>query len=504
MSIRRKMAHGVAWMVGFKVLERSLGMISMLLLARLLVPADFGLVAMATSLIALLELFSAFGVDTALIQRADATREHYNSAWTLNAMAGFTIGVCMILMAIPVAAFYNEPRVKAVLCALAVGAMIQGLENVGVVNFRKEMQFDKEFRFLLAKKVIGFAVTVPLAFAWRSYWALVAGMVIGRASGVVLSYVLQPFRPRFSFAAVKDLLHVSKWLMTQNFISFLRERSSDFVIGRMAGSHALGVFSVSAEISNMPGTELVAPINRAVLPAYVKLAKDLPALAREYLSVMAMIALVAVPAVAGFAATAPFLVLLVLGPQWVEAAILLQILAFFGITQVLQSNAFSAFLALSQHHVFVKINGMHVALLIPLVTLGTWFYGIQGAAWAYVVAAMAILPVTFIFITRFMNLSGWKFVSALWRPICSAVAMYLTVRTLGPHAPQGVIPTAEAARSLFICIAIGVPVYIFGVLGLWLLAGRPKGSVEGWILERIPEALQKARSTLSGVLARNG
>ena len=105
-------------MVGFKVLERSLGMISMLLLARLLVPADFGLVAMATSLIALLELFSAFGVDTALIQRADATREHYNSAWTLNAMAGFTIGACMMLMAIPVAAFYNEPRVKArVMCA---------------------------------------------------------------------------------------------------------------------------------------------------------------------------------------------------------------------------------------------------------------------------------------------------------------------------------------------------------------------------------------------------
>ncbi|MGH8241368.1 MAG: polysaccharide biosynthesis C-terminal domain-containing protein, partial [Steroidobacteraceae bacterium] len=173
-------------------------------------------------------------------------------------------------------------------------------------------------------------------------------------------------------------------------------------------------------------------------------------------------------------------------------------------TQVLQSNAFSAFLALNQHHVFVKINGMHVVILIPLVTLGTLFYGIQGAAWAYVVAAMAILPVTFIFITRFMNLSGWQFVSALWRPICSAVVMYLTVRTLGPHAPQGVIPTAEAARSLFICIAIGVPVYIFGMLGLWLLAGRPKGSVEGWILERIPEALQKARSTLSGVLARNG
>jgi lipopolysaccharide exporter len=503
MSIRRKMAHGVVWMVGFKVLERSFGVVSTLVLARLLVPADFGLVAMATSLIALLELFSAFGVDTALIQRAEVSRAHYNSAWTLNALAGLAIGTCMILMAIPVAAFYNEPRVKAVLCVLAAGAMIQGLENVGVVNFRKEMQFDKEFRFLMSKRLIGFAIVIPLAFAWRSYWALVTGMVLGRAAGVALSYLLHPFRPRFSLAAVKDLLHVSKWLMTQNLITFLRERSSDFVIGRLAGSHALGIFSVSTEISNMPGTELVAPINRAVLPAYVKLAQDLPALGREYLSVMSMIALIAVPAVAGFAATAPFLVLLILGPAWVDAAILLQILAFFGITQVLQSNAYSAFLAVNQHHVFAKINGLHVAILLPLMTLGTKFYGIEGAAWAYVAAAMAILPVNFILITRFLHLNRWQFVSSLWRPICSAAVMYLVVRFFGPHAPSGVIPTSEAARSLIICIAIGVPVYIFCVLALWLLAGRPRG-VENWILERIPEVLQKARSTLSGVLARNG
>jgi O-antigen/teichoic acid export membrane protein len=459
---------------------------------------------MATSLIALLELFSAFGVDTALIQRTAASRDHYNAAWTLNALAGFAIGTSMIVLAIPLAAFYNEPRIRAVLCTLAAGAMIQGLENVGIVNFRKEMQFDREFRFLLSKKCIGFAVTIPLAFAWRSYWALVAGMVLSRAAGVTLSYVLHPFRPRFSLTAVGDLLHVSKWLMTQNLISFLRERSSDFVIGRIAGSHALGVFSVSAEISAMPGTELVAPINRAILPAYVKLAQDLPALGREYLSVMAMIALVAVPAVAGSAATAPFLVLLVLGPAWVEAAMLLQILAFFGITQVLQSNAYSAFLALGQHHVFVKINGMHVAILLPLVMLGTKFYGIEGAAWASVAAAMAALPITLIMITRFLHLNGWQFVSHLWRPICSAAIMYIAVRTFGPPAPTAVIPTADAARSLLICVAIGVPVYLLSVLAMWFLVGRPRGSVESWILERIPDVLQKARATLSGVLARNG
>ena len=100
-EIRRRMAGAAVWMVMFKVLERSLGLISMLILGRLLAPSDFGLVAMATSLIALLELFSAFGMDTVLIQRTDATPAHYHCAWTLNLLAGCTIAGLMLLLAAP-------------------------------------------------------------------------------------------------------------------------------------------------------------------------------------------------------------------------------------------------------------------------------------------------------------------------------------------------------------------------------------------------------------------
>lgn len=497
-AIRSKMARGVVWMVAFKLLERSMGVISMLILARLLVPGDFGLIAMATSLIALLELFTAFGADTALIQRPNPSRDHFNSAWTLNALAGFAVGTCMIALAIPVANFYNEPRVQYVLYALAVGAMTQGLENIGIVNFRKEMRFDQEFRFMLGKKLMGFAITLPLVFLWRNYWALVMGMVAGRVCGVVLSYILHPFRPRFSLVAAKDLLHVTKWLLTQNLITFVRERSSDFVIGRMIGSHALGIFTVSAEISNMPGTELVAPINRAILPAYVKLADDLPALSREYLSVMAMITLVAVPAVAGFAASSSFLVLLVLGPKWLEAALLLQILAFFGILTVMQSNAYSAFLALNRHQVFVKINGLQVAILVPMMVAGTALSGLQGAAWAYVLTAAIILPVTLVNIAKLLHLQISQLLRIMWRPALAATIMYLAVRTFGPPVPQQPIEAPEAALSLAKCIAIGVPAYVVSVLALWLIAGRPQGTAEAWILNNLPALARKMRVAVFG------
>src|SRR6185312_2958390 len=141
------------------------------------------------------------------------------------------------------------------------------------------------------------AATIVLAFLLRSYWAMVFATLIGRLSGVGLSYVLHPFRPRLSFSKLGEFFHFSKWIFAQNLLTFLKDRSADFVIGRLAGAHALGVFNVSTDIANMPGTELVAPINRALLPGYALLAHDRTALRNEYLLVMSLLGSVAIPAV---------------------------------------------------------------------------------------------------------------------------------------------------------------------------------------------------------------
>ncbi|MEO8225554.1 MAG: lipopolysaccharide biosynthesis protein, partial [Gammaproteobacteria bacterium] len=363
----QRIAAGALLMVLFKLLERSLGLISTLILARLLLPKDFGIVAMGMSLIALIELFSAFGLDSALIQRRDVTREHYNTAWTFNVMAGCLVGLMMAAAAVPASHFYREPNLVLVIILLGVSSAIQSLENVGVVDFRRNLQFDREFRYMLTKKVVGFAIAIPLAFALRNYWALVIGTLLSRVVILGYSYVVHPFRPRFSLAASGDLMHFSKWMVASNLVAFLRERPADFIVGRISGPQSLGIFSIANQLASMPSTELVAPINRALLPAYARLASDPVALGKQYLSVMGVIALLAVPAVAGLAATAPFVIMLVLGPKWREAIPVLEVLAFFGITQVLQTNAYSAFLALGKPDVFVRINAFHVvALLIAL------------------------------------------------------------------------------------------------------------------------------------------
>jgi O-antigen/teichoic acid export membrane protein len=468
----------------FKLLERGLGLISTLILARLLIPQDFGIVAMATSLTALLEIFSAFGMDTVLIQRQDAQREHFNTAWTLNVLSGCVVGAVIALLALPASHFYREPRLVAVMCVLAVTSVIGACENIGVVEFRRQLRFDREFRYLLAKKLMAFAVTVPLAFWLRSYWALVLGTLAGRAGTILYSYLLQPFRPRLSLRAAAEMLHFSKWLMLQNALMFLKDRAASFFIGRLAGPAALGAFSVSAEIANMPGTELIAPINRALLPTYSSLAADPPALRREFLASMSGIALLGIPAVAGVALAAPFIVLLALGPKWSAAQPLLEVLAFFGISQVLQSNSYSAFIALGRPGLYARMNALQVGLLMVALIVLTPSYGAIGAAWAYVLAALGALPLNFIYIARHLQLRSREFLAAVWRPLVSAALMYASGRLFGPQLPAGASSSVDAIIPLVSCVGLGAATYTMVMLLLWLAAGRPAGA-ETWMLRRL-------------------
>jgi len=471
-NLRDTMARGAAWMVLFRLVDRGVGFISTLILARLLTPEHFGIVAMATSFIAMLELIGAFGFDTALIQRADATRAHYDTAWTFSVILGCTLSLLMVATARPLSRFYEQPPLAYVMSALAVGSFAQGFQNVGTVAFRKQMEFHKEFRFLLSKRVATFPITIALAFVLRNYWALVGGMVTGKLVDLWLSYHFHPYRPRFDLSRTKDLLHFSKWLLVVNVLLFLRDRSPDFIIGRIAGPHSLGIFRISNELGNIPGAELVAPINRAVYPAYVTIARDLRALQREYLWVMSMICLLAIPAVAGVAATATLIVPLALGQNWLSAIPVLQVIAFFGISHVMQSNAYSVCLALGRGNIFAFLNGgsvlVLIAFLIPLVRSD----GALGAAYAYLTAALIVLPIAVATILRILKLSVTDFVRAVWRPLAASTLMFLAVERYS-EARASTTATSELISGMLGAVCLGVVLYVAGVALFWVLSGRP-------------------------------
>jgi O-antigen/teichoic acid export membrane protein len=357
-----------------------------------------------------------------------------------------------------------------------LGTLIQGFENIGIVAFRKEMQFNKEFKFQVIKKIAGFFVTIPLALTLQSYWALVAGMLTSWCTGVIMSYVLHSYRPRFSLTAGRELFHFSKWLMLNNILFFLKIRFADYVIGKTSGPKQLGLFSVAYEISNLPTTELVAPINRAIFPGYAKIATDMEVLRQGFINVISLIVLVATPIGVGIAVTAEPLIEVFLGSKWLDAIPLVQILAIYGVTVAMQTNLAAVYLALGIPKVLTLLSAAHVALLIPLVIWLTGSDGAIGAAWAYLIISTLFIPINYSVMFRRIQLKPMTLIANFWRSLTSSIIMYAVVYFYLDYTHN---PAGGFGNDLFRLISsagIGAAVYIACVLGLWRASRKPGGA----------------------------
>jgi PST family polysaccharide transporter len=486
--MHRKIASGVGWMVLFKLVDRGLAIISTLILARLLVPADFGLVAMAMSVIAILELATSFSFEVALIQRTRVEREHYDTAWTLNALLALACAAATALLAYPTALFYGEPRLTAVMLALAGGWIFNGLENPGLVDFRRHMDFRREFYFMAAKRILSFMIAIALAATLQTYWALVIGSIAGRVLGVALSYRMHEFRPRPCLRAARELFGFSGWMLANNLLSVAQAKVPHFAVGRYLGSQPLGLFTVGAEVAQIPSADLIAPINRVLFPGLARLADDLGQLKKTFLDAVAATTLFAVPAAVGIAAVAEPLVLVLLGPKWVEAVPVIRIMALASAVSAVTSCNGSAYLALGQPRFITLVASVRVAIIVPLALVLTAHLGLAGAAYAELGVAVLGLGVSLPVVLRRLSIRVREFAAQLWRPALGSAVMAYAVLLLLDWM-SGATSSLRALPVLAAAVTFGIIVYIAAIGCLWLLAGRPPGA-ERLLITRIDEWLK--------------
>ncbi len=479
------LAAGAALMVLFKLLDRLIGVLSVVLLARLLTPADFGLVAMAMTLVAMIELMGAFGFDSALIQRADVERKHMDTAWTFQVIFGIATALLLLMLAMPAASFYRDPRIGGILPVLALSSLIGGLANIGPVMFRKELAFAREFRFMLAKRVVGFIATLATALLLRNYWALVIGIVVGSAASTAISYGVHPYRPRLSLAAGSELFGFSKWIFVSSVVAFLQNHADKLILGRIAGPRDLGLYNLAAEVALLPSTAVIAPINRAVFPVYAALHGDMAALEARFLSVIATIAALALPLSLGLGVLAGPAVALLLGAQWIEAVPLLKLFVLTGLVSALQGNLYSLIVALGHPQKSTLISLWIACVHVPALALASWYFGVVGAAVAHLVAAvLGLIPLHIVFF-RLTGFSVAAYARCFPRPLLAALAAALLL--LGFEQ----LMTAGQATSPLLLLIVGGAVFALTYLALlwalWRLAGRPPQSVEAELMQRLQQ-----------------
>jgi PST family polysaccharide transporter len=462
-------------MVGFRWIDRLIGLASIAFLARLLSPADFGIVGYAMLVIGLLELFTGLSTDAELIRHQLADRAYYNAAWTMNIIRGVAIGGLMLALTQPAVIFFGEPRLVPIMVALAAIPLIQGFENVGIVEFRKNLEFDREFRFLLITRLLGTIATLALAIALRSYWALVAGSILRTVFRVAISYRVHPFRPWFNLARVPEIFRFSRWMMLHNLAAGVYDKLPGFLIGRQWDSSDLAFFNTGKEIADLSTTELRAPIRRALYPGLAQLADRHERLGEVLVGSTGMLALLTLPIPLGIALVADDLVPLFLGSQWHPTVAVLQPLCIAASIAAVGTNSQLAYMALNRSHLVGIAALIRMLFLFALLVAIPPGYRIVGVAYAVAGASCVVVIADYVLSSRMLKINAGRFLAVVWRPVLASLVMCLAVGSFRAEFPSQSDLPGHAWLLAASCV-LGALVYVAGVLGLWAIAGRGEGA----------------------------
>jgi lipopolysaccharide exporter len=500
-SILARTAKGAGWTVGWRVTTRLLGFVNTMILVRILVPADFGLLALATSFSQGIYQLSVLGVEEAVVRESAPTAEFYNSAFTMNLLRSLATALIICAAAWPAAVFFAEPRLFAVLLVLAFGSLATAFQNIGIVDFQRNLTFDKEFVSLIVPRLVSIVLTATLALLLRSYWALVIGAVAMQVLRTGMSYVMHPHRPCLTLRAWRGLVGFSSWSWAISMAMLVRDRVDSFVIGRILGPTPLGIYTIATDVATIPTLELSGSLGRVTYSSFAAARHSGQSVAEVYLRIVACTAVIVVPAGFGISLLADPMVWIVFGPKWLATADVVRVVGVAGVGFVLGSITSSLLMAQGSYKRAFEVSLISVLLRVVAMIVLVNLFGLIGAAaaWAVAMSGENLLYATMAM--RHLHIPPATMFRAVWRIFVATAAMVLILAVSGLGWTSLAHGGPAAAEALIEGVAAGAAVY-FVVLGaLWYLCGCPNGA-ETDILELGRRVTYRITDTLVAILRR--
>jgi O-antigen/teichoic acid export membrane protein len=436
----------------------------------MLTPKDFGIVALATSVIALVDIFSALGLRQALLRITRPERAHYDTAWTIQLLVLGVLAVVLIAIAPLAARFYDEPALATLIAVLAGCFVIDGLANIGVVDFERHLDFGRDLRMRVSVRLTTFAATISAALLLQNYWALVIGMVLQSTLNAAASYLFHPFRPRFSLEKREELLGVSLWMFLASASQTIHNQIEKIVVGRITTRSVVGYYSVSRDLSSIFTEEIATALNRVTFVTTARTGRPLSADPGRLKSMLGAYGLIAAPLGFGLAATADHALPLLLGPQWADAAPFLSIIApacaLFAVYKLivvtLQASGDARLAA------FLSLGGA-VAMVATTAAAALSGQGATAVAGAALASTLIFLAGGSLLLARKAETAVAGLLTAVARPFLAATLMMLALRGFdtGHIGPVAV---------LAIKVPAGAALFAMAAAALWVGQGRPDGA----------------------------
>ncbi len=401
--------HAASWRAGSSVIVAVLTFAIGVWLARLLPPSDFGLVAMAYMFTGLARILSDLGIPSAIVQRPDLTEGHVRTAFTVSTLLGLLLTGVLVLCAPLAMLVFPEPRVPEILTALAPMFLFTGMGNTAGALLRRALDFRGIFWVSVLSHALGFGlVSVGLASLGFGYWSLVMGMLLSPIveTALLLLRVRHPIRPRLVWSEIRDLTGIGAGFSLAELLGYGARNGDNLVIGRYLGEASLGLYTKAYALMRLPAHYLGEVFTAVMFPAFSELQDDHRRLTAAYLRSTELALLAAGPVLAGMAVAAPYLVVGLFGPNWKEAVLPLQVLAFAGVLSMGYPISANVANALGRVYAVSLRTAIFAAVILVFGFLATpW--GIVGVSLAVVGAHVVMYGIMSGLALRSLGLS-WR------------------------------------------------------------------------------------------------
>jgi O-antigen/teichoic acid export membrane protein len=407
--------HGVNWIGLAQVGKLGLQLVCIFTLARILPPTDYGLMAMATTIIAFAALLRDMGTGTALIQKASVNSELVSSVFWFNAILGLFLTILFAGLAPIIADGFREPRLMDVLLVLSPVFLVAALGIVQQALLERESKFK---RIAMIELVSGlFALACALLTAWKGggVYALVVQSLVTACISTGLLWLLSRWRPKFraKVSSLKEIWHFSGNVFLFNTVNYFHRNADSMLIGRFLGANELGFYNIAYRILLVPLQTITFAINRASLPAYSRNQSNKAQIAEHYLHTLETIAFLTAPLMAFLWTFREPLLTVCLGSSWLKAANVIAWLAPVGFLQSMVSTSGAVLNALGRADILRNLGFIGVPFLLFSFVVGLpW--GIEGVAAAYCLANI-------IWVYPVLKVVLWQ----LARPFCDFIRVVI-------------------------------------------------------------------------------
>ncbi|WP_422006247.1 MOP flippase family protein [Roseivirga pacifica] len=412
-KLRALVFKGVFWSFVNQVGVQVLQLATMAILARLLVPEDFGLMAMVAIATGFINVIRDFGLGASLVQRKEVSDDEFSTVFWLNIGVGLFLSVSVYFLASPIAIFFEDIRLVGLLKFLSLTFFLNAIGVVWDNILLKRVDFKQIFFRSTLSTLLSSIVAIVMALKGYGFWALAVQVYVKIVSNHFFNYLRVRWLPGFVFKKefLSDVFKFSIPLFADRSVNYWMRNADNMLIGKFLGKSELAFYTKAYSLMLLPVRQLSGTITKVLFPSFSLIQDDPSRVGQVYIKISRMIAFVAFPVMVLLSVKAESFVLLVYGDQWEEVIPIFRVLSLLGMFQALATVSGNIYLSQGKTMLLFKIGLFSRSLMILGIVMGMWFGGLMGLVYGYCITALiAFLPELY-FTGKMVRLTLWRIVS---------------------------------------------------------------------------------------------